>query len=285
MKKKYTIITIIAVIVLNNFIWYKLYNQEKEKLKHAIIPSLKDDYFTNQLILSKASYNINEYEYSDIMSKYYSRIIYSNITDVPLINQNPDYPNGCEVASATMLLNYFGIDIDMKEYIDSYLPKEEVYEKGGVRYGPNPSISYAGDPSSKTGGWGVFLPVIKNSIYTILKDKLPEDAIGHVITSEDKMPLETYVQNGMPVLVWTTTDYGTATDIYEWFSYDKSKTYTYPKNSHVVVVTGMDSKYYYINDSLKNEKNIKVLKSKLNKSYDSMGRQALFITISEMYKS
>ena len=285
MEKHFKIFIILVILILNNFIWYKLYNKEKVKLKQAIIPSLKDDYFTNQLILSKKSYNLNLYEYKDIMDKYYSRIINTNIADVPLINQNPDYPNGCEIASATMLLNYFKIDIDMKEYIDSYLPKENVYEKDGIRFGPDPSVSYAGDPSSKNGGWGAFLPVIKNSIYTIFKDKLPEDTIGHIYTSDDKLPLEEYVLNGNPVLVWTTTDYGPAEDIYEWFSYDKSRTYTYPKNSHVIVINSMDSKYYYINDPLKNEKNIKVLRSKLDKSFDSMGKQALFITISELYKS
>ena len=146
-----------------------------------------------------------------------------------------------------MLLKHYGIDIDMKEYVDNYLPKEEVYEKDGLRYGPDPSKYYAGDPSDSSRGWGTFLPVIKNSLYTIFKNKLPESTVGHVYTSDDKLPLEEYVQNGNPVLVWTTTNYSEAKDIYEWFSYDKSRTYTYPKNAHVVVIVGMDKNYYYIN--------------------------------------
>ena len=182
-----------------------------------------------------------------------------------------------------MLLKHYGIDIDMKEYVDTYLPKEEVYEKDGLRYGPDPSKYYAGDPSDSSRGWGTFLPVIKNSLYIIFKNKLPEGTVGHVYTSDDKLPLEEYVQNGNPVLVWTTTDYSEAKDIYEWFSYDKSRTYTYPKNTHVVVIVGMDKNYYYINDPLKNEKSIKVSRKKFNKSYDSMGRQALYIEITNIY--
>lgn len=287
MKKKYKILIIILIligIISNNYIWFRLYSREKDKLKQAIIPSLKDDYYTNQLILSKKDNNHSFYEYQDVLDKYYSGLKNSFIiNNFPLVQQNPNYPNGCEVASATMLLKHYGINIDMKEYVDSYLPQEEVYEKDGLRYGPDPSKYYAGGPSDSSRGWGTFLPVIKNSLYTIFKDKLPEGTVGHVYTSDDKLPLEEYVQNGSPVLVWTTTDYSEAKDIYEWFSYDKSRTYTYPKNAHVVVIVGMDKKYYYINDPLKDEKAIKVPRKKFNKSYDSMGRQALNIEITNIY--
>ena len=124
------IILLIITILSSNFIWYKLFTSEKEKLKHAIIPSLKDDYFTNQLILSKEGNNYSIYDYEDLLDKYYSNLQYSYITkNFPLVKQNPDYPNGCEVASATMLLNYAGIDIDMETYVDTFFPKEDVYEK------------------------------------------------------------------------------------------------------------------------------------------------------------
>ena len=171
MKKKYKILILFLIIIgviSNNYIWFRLYSREKDKLKQAIIPSLKDDYYTNQLILSKKNNNYSFYDYENILNKYYSSLKYSFvINNFPLVQQNPDYPNGCEVASATMLLKHYGIDIDMKEYVDNYLPKEEVYEKDGLRYGPDPSKYYAGDPSDSSRGWGTFLPVIKNSLYTI----------------------------------------------------------------------------------------------------------------------
>lgn len=286
--KQYKVLIIILVIigiVSSNFIWYKLYSREKEKLKQAIIPSLKDDYFTNQLILSKKESNESIYNYEDILEVYYKSLKYSFIiNNFPLVKQNPDYPNGCEVASATMLLKHYGINIDMKEYVDNYLPKKEVYEENGLRYGPDPSQYYAGNPSDSSRGWGTFLPVIKNSLYTIFKDKLPAETVGHVYTSEDKLPLEEYVQTGNPVLTWTTVDYSEAKDIYEWFSYDKSRTYTYPKKAHVVVIVGMDKDYYYLNDPLKDKKAIKVLRETFDKSYDSMGRQALYIEITNIYE-
>lgn len=85
-----------------------------------------------------------------------------------------------------------------------------------------------------------------------------------------------------PFLIWTTIDYTEAKDIYEWFSYDKKSTYTYPKNSHVVVVTGVDENYYYINDPLKNAKNIPIEKDLLETSFDSLGRQLLLVEIYEL---
>lgn len=95
--------------------------------------------------------------------------------DVPLINQNPNYPNGCEAAAATMLLNYLGINITLEDFIKNYLPMSDVYEKDGVRYGPNPSVSYAGNPADQARGWGVLEPVIANAITTILKEQKKEN--------------------------------------------------------------------------------------------------------------
>lgn len=46
----------------------------------------------------------------------------------------------------------------------------------------------------------------------------------------------------------------------------------------------MDKNYYYINDPLKDEKAIKVSRKEFDKSYDSMGRQALYIEISNIYE-
>lgn len=72
--------------------------------------------------------------------------------DVNLVNQYPKYPNGCEAATIVMLLNYYGIDITLEEWITNYLPQKEVYEKNGKRYGPNPAHYYAGDPTSEKRG-------------------------------------------------------------------------------------------------------------------------------------
>lgn len=77
MKKKYKILILFLIIIgviFNNYIWFRLYSREKDKLKQAIIPSLKDDYYTNQLILSKKNNNYSFYDYENILNKYYSSL-------------------------------------------------------------------------------------------------------------------------------------------------------------------------------------------------------------------
>lgn len=181
-----------------------------------------------------------------------------------------------------MLLNYYGIPITLQEFVEEYLPTKNVYEENGLRYGPNPAFYYAGDPASKTRGWGCFEPVIKKAIEKVIENFEKEKSIhleAEFLLEDTKMDLELYSLYNEPFMIWTTINYDEATDIYEWFSYNSANTYTYPKNSHTVVVTGMDSEYYYINDPLKSEKNIPVAKEKLEKSFDSLGRQKILLRI------
>ena len=165
------IITILALLLaFTNYYWYRALKREEETLKNALIPTLSNDYFTNQLALTnqakiKEDYDYTEWQYYEMYEDPWYQEIIANLyqmgpIDVPLINQNPT---------------------------------------------------------------GTFTPFL---IY-----------------------------------------YTEAKDIYEWFSYDGKNTYTYPKNSHVIVVTGVDENYYYINDPLKNEKNIQVAKEQLEKSF------------------
>ena len=304
MKKKKTwiylsVITLLALLLLGtNYYWYRALKREEETLKNALIPTLSNDYFTNQLALTNQAKIKEDYDYTEgqqyamYNDPWYQEVI-DNLyqmepLDVPLINQNPDYPNGCEAAAATMLLNYLGINITLEDFINNYLPMSDVYEKNGVRYGPNPAISYAGNPKDPSRGWGTFEPVIVNAITTILKKQKKENPKleYNMYENDEKYSLKTAADqlNGTftPFLIWTTIDYTEAKDIYEWFGYDKKNTYTYPKNSHVVVVTGVDENYYYINDPLKSEKNIPIEKEQLEKSFDSLGRQLILIETYEL---
>ncbi len=280
-KDKIIFISLVLIILGTNFCWYKIYNREIKRVKNSLIPPLTNDYYSNQLILTNSikRYEKNNYiyEYPNIAENKFLEDKYINkkeIYDVPLISQLPDYPNGCEAASAVMLLKFYGIDITLEEFFN-YLPKDKIYIENGTRYGPNPALFYAGDPKSETGGWGCFDIVIAKTINKILAEKNPDLAPNLKTNIE---PLENLAYNG-PSLIWITIDYHEAKEIFTWTSYDKSETYTYPKNEHVVVLTGYDEEYYYLNDPLKNEKNIKVKKEVLEKSYDSLGRQSVSIKV------
>ena len=289
LKKKNRLIMILILLCLSLlFLWgytFHKYLSEQEKVKNTIVPSLSDDYFTSQLILTRNAMKAEQEEklfyqrwftYHPEYQEAYNneRNYYQNVTftlEANRLAQLPDYPNGCEAVSAVMLLNYYGVDISIEEYINNYLPREEVYEKDGIRYGPDPSQVYAGDPKDPYRGWGTFAPVIFNSIQNVLKSQTGLAVIDLSSTSLENLIFE------LPVVIWTTIDYEEATEIYEWQSYDGAKTYTYPKNAHAVLVVGVDKDNFYINDPLKPESTVQVPKETLEKSYNSMGRQAIGI--------
>lgn len=270
--KLITITLLVSLLLVSNLIWYHIYKKEKESLNNAIIPTLKNDYYSVQVGLT--NYFKRQYENYETEKPALEEYNVNFLEDIPLITQNPNYPNGCEAASATMLLNYYGINITLDEFITNYLKTEIVYEKEGKRYGPNPASYYAGDPKDPYRGWGCFEPVIANGMNKIIDEyKKSHKYMGVDITrSIEKLPLYMYTT---PLVIWVTIDYEEADEVYEWFSYDKKSTYTYPKNSHAAVLTGKDEKYYYINDPLKDKKNIPVEKDKLEKCFDSMGRQVI----------
>lgn len=276
---KAIVVILSLMLILTNCGWGFLFLKEQQKLKNPVVPPLTEDYFSTQLTLTKNAQK-NGYEINPAGLKAKDNPFH--FYEVPLILQNPNYPNGCEAAAAVMLLNYYGISITLQEFIEDYLPTKNVYEENGIRYGPNPAFYYAGDPTSETRGWGCFEPVIVKAMEKVIQNYEKEKNIlleYKFLLTDTKMDLSTYFLYGEPFMIWVTIDYEEATDIYEWFSYDKTNTYTYPKNSHAVVITGMDNEYFYINDPLKTEKNIPVAREKLEKSFDSLGRQKIILKL------
>ncbi len=257
-----------------------------KRVRNSVVYSLTDDFLLNQIMLTKAA---KESENSTTESTEKEGIIplvgdkkgnsteedlpsdSKEIVSVPKTNQLPDYPNGCEAASTTMLLNYYGIHITLKEFIDQYLPMQEVYNKDGSRFGPDPSLYYAGNPASARNGWGCYEPVIENALNKLIANK----NLNYLkVQNLNQKPLKELF-NSTPVVIWIADDYSQASDFVQWYSYDKTKTYTYSNKTHAVVLVGYDIDNYYIADPLKEEEVTKVNQKQLEESYDSLGRQAV----------
>lgn len=279
-------ITLVLLLLFSNIAWLAFFMREKNNLRHSIMPVTQGDYYQEQLALVN-NYELlrneigeaAEYKELGIGETDYSQKDQPK-KEVPFIKQNPDYPNGCESVSAVMLLQSYGIDITVEEFVNEYLKKNVIYSKDGDRYGPDPRSTYAGDPTSETMGFGVFEPGIKLAIEKVLHDKAKKETDYNVYGSEQKEPLSYLAASKLPIVIWATTNYEPVNEMWTWRSYDKKYTYTYPKNSHTIVVIGMDEEYYYVNDPLQEEGNMKVEKKKLEESFDSLGRQVVGI---EMY--
>lgn len=200
---------------------------------------------------------------------------------VPYVDQKGEgYPNGCEAASATMLLQYWGYSVDLSQFIDSYLEKGEVKVSWGTRYGPNPAEAYVGDPSSENGGFGCFAPVIVNALAEAV------DVSSHVAVnltgSNLEMLANEYVANGIPVAIWATVGMKEISQFTQWQSYDKSETFLYPTVEHCLVLIGFDEENYYFNDPLQPGATISYPQKLVEERYVEMGKQAVAIVTKEV---
>ena len=83
------------------------------------------------------------------------------LDEVPMILQMPEYYNGCEATSATMLLQYYGYDISLEEMAES-VPSMTMETVDGQLYGPDPNEAFAGNMSET--GYGVYLKPILNTM-------------------------------------------------------------------------------------------------------------------------
>ena len=198
--------------------------------------------------------------------------------EVEPVCQLPEYPNGCESAAAVSLLRTVGVDVTLKEFVDEYLPKQDVRISFGCCYGPDPQQYYAGNPDAGQGGWGCFAPVI----VAALESALPQGS-GYTVCNLSGAGLDElslYLSLGVPVAVWTTTDGKPANEFYQWQSYDQTQTYLYPKNQHCVVLCGVHPDmetgeliYRYM-DPLTGQI-AEMSSQQLNACYTSMGYQAV----------
>lgn len=74
--------------------------------------------------------------------------------NVPLENQMPDLPNGCEVTSLSMLMNYYGIKVSKNELAET-IQHVDSFTDGG-KYRGNPHQGFVGHMSIANAGWCVY---------------------------------------------------------------------------------------------------------------------------------
>lgn len=201
--------------------------------------------------------------------------------DVPFIDQRDSWPTGCESVAAAMVLQYWGADITVDQFIDEYLPMADAPATGedGVFVGADPRQYFLGDPRSG-GGWGCYAPVIVTALNSALQAGRYGDTAGYAAIEPQGLTLadlcEEYVQQGVPVLVWASINMeplfadelmyiaGTG-EYFQWY---------YPM--HCLVLVGQDDRYYYFNDP-NSGKNAAYSKSTAEDRYKAMGMQAVAV--------
>lgn len=187
--------------------------------------------------------------------------------DVPLENQMPDLPNGCEVTSLSMLMNYYGVKVNKNELAEN-IQHVDFFTDGG-KYRGNPNQGFVGHMSIANAGWCVY----NGPLYNVARKYTT-----HIenITGSDFLSLLKLASNGHPVLIITTTTFNRVNDMQTWDT-NTGKVNVTP-SSHACVITGYSKpkKVVYVNNPY-GYKNQPVNWKNLQASYNQQGRQALYI--------
>lgn len=187
--------------------------------------------------------------------------------NVPLENQMPDLPNGCEVTSLSMLINYYGIKVSKNELAET-IQHVDSFTDGG-KYRGNPHQGFVGHMTIANAGWCVY----NEPLYNVARKYT-----SHIenITGSDFLSLLKLVSNGHPVMIITTTTFNKVNNMQTWDT-NTGKVNVTP-SSHACVITGYSKpkKVVYVNNPY-GYKNQPVNWKNLQASYNQQGRQALYI--------
>ena len=188
------------------------------------------------------------------------------LIDVPLIEQNPELPRGCEVTSLAMLLNHAGIVVDKMTLAEQI--KKVPFDENGLKGNPNDGFVGSMYTFDEPG-----LGVYHGPIFELAEQYLPNRIVD--LTGSNFEEIIVRLKDGKPIWVIANTWYSYVPETY-WFTWKTSSgdiQITYQE--HSVVLTGFDKTYVYFNDPLAVAKDRKVLKKEFEKAYNQMGKQAI----------
>ena len=202
--------------------------------------------------------------------------------NVPYVRQFPKYPTGCEGASATMLLKYYGFNVSLDEVINE-IPRADLYSENGKVYGPSIYEKFVGDPTQKGSGerpgYGAFAPVITAAMNRLIAAHGGATTyVAKNITGSSVAELLAHLDAGQPMVIWATIDMFTPYTLNTWWVKTANGEYqfSYPHGTHVSVLKGHDSNYIYISDPGTPTRS-KYTISQFASKYELLGKQAICI--------
>lgn len=197
--------------------------------------------------------------------------------NVPYISQKEEYPTGCELVSASMLLKFYGFDITAGELIDKgYMEQAEPeYDSDDDKiYCADPNEAFIGNPRSDS-GYGCYAPALLECLEKYLEDEY-FDAVNLSGISLPDLCME-YIDFGEPVLIWASINMsGTSVVENAWTIKKTGKSFDWIANEHCLVLVGYDNENYYFNDPQKDVA-VPYKKETAEKRYKELGSQAITI--------
>jgi hypothetical protein len=167
-------------------------------------------------------------------------------------SQKNKYPHGCELIALMNSMLRMGLDPDVNHFNIWYFISEDFTSKNGNKFGPDPELAYAGDPTSEKGFYS-FEKVSIRSGNHYLKDQNSVYRLKS-ITGADVYEIKSYIDSGFPVVFWALINFESAAQYSEkggWYINGTDKFYQPYSNLHCMTVVGYDDeKGFKICDSL-----------------------------------
>lgn len=159
---------------------------------------------------------------------------------VPFVNQFPNYPTGCEAASCTSLLKYYGYNITLDQMIAA-IPRKSIYYKNGKRWGPDINKYFVGNPrgtyTSSDAGYGAFSPCVTKALQKVINERGGKHTATKISGCSFKTLLS-HISSGRPAIVWATYKMNKPQSVNSWYITDTGKYFEYPRGTHVLVLVG-----------------------------------------------
>ena len=190
------------------------------------------------------------------------------IDGVSKINQYTEgYPTGCESAALTILLRYYGLNINMSDVVNR-LPKGSLpYTENVIRYGGNPYVEFVGHPNSSS-SYGVY----EKPIISVAESFKPGIIDGRGMKLDDVLKV---VSEGRPVLVWVSMNMAVPYISTSWTYKPTGEKISWMANEHALVIVGYNQNNVVVSDSLYGS--IKYYNRNVFESrYNTYGKRAVY---------
>lgn len=197
--------------------------------------------------------------------------------NVPFVNQFPLYPTGCEAASGTQLLKYYGYDITLDDMIEA-IPRKNIRKKNGKRYGPDINKYFVGDPkgeyTSKNPGYGAFAPCVTKALQKAIDKRDGKHKAVNISGCSFKTLLN-HISQGRPAIVWATYNMIVPQTVNSWYINGTGEYFEYPRGTHVMVLTGYSKNTVTVMDPIGGSKTFNL--KTFQKRWKLLGKQAIIL--------
>ena len=197
--------------------------------------------------------------------------IKEKMLDVPVICQYPEFPTGCESATAVMVLRYYDADITATEFARNWLEcDDDFYWSDNVLYGPDPDEVFVGTPFSKS-SYGCFVQPIVNAVNDNSLECTAEKITGKSLNEL----CEEYINRNKPLLIWATMGMKASKNGRTW-RFDDGSEFTWIAGEHCLVLVGYNEDCYFLNDPQTGE-TASYAKDIAEQRFAELGSQAVYI--------